>query len=154
MIDILQLLLETALAIVACYAFSALFHSPRRNMIFAGITGGAGWFVYSILIQLNMNTVISSFWATLFLTIVARYFSCIQKSPVTTFLITGIFPLVPGAGIYSAGYNLFMGNSDEALSVALNTAQIAVVIAMAMGLVLSLPQVLFSFKRGREGMRN
>ena len=62
---------------------------------------------------------------------------------MTVFLICGIFPLVPGAGIYYTGYNFFMGNDAMALEKGLETIKIAVAIALGTGIVQSLPPFLF-----------
>ena len=45
----------------------------------------------------------------------------LAQGPVTIFLITGIFPLVPGAGIYYTGYHLFMSDNSLALDKGLET---------------------------------
>ena len=66
---------------------------------------------------------------------------------MTVFLICGIFPLVPGAGIYYTGYNFFMGNDTLALEKGLETIKIAVAIALGTGIVQSLPPFLFHRKK-------
>mgnify|MGYP002624622553 CR=1 FL=1 len=38
------------------------------------------------------------------LTVFSRVLAAKRKNPVTIYLITGIFPLVPGAGIYYTSY--------------------------------------------------
>ena len=52
--------------------------------------------------------------ATLCLTIMARIFAAARSMPVTVYLLSGIFPLVPGAGIFYTAYYLF--TNDRALS--------------------------------------
>ena len=46
----------------------------------------------------------ASLIAVIPLTLVSRLFAILLKTPVTVFLLTGIFPLVPGAGIYYTAY--------------------------------------------------
>ena len=46
------------------------------------------------------QVVIAALFATFFVTVLARILSIIKKAPVTIYLVTGILPLVPGAGIY------------------------------------------------------
>lgn len=140
-------LLQTIVAFAATIAFSVIFHTPRQELLFTGLTGAAGWLVYFIAIQSGSGTVAASFLATLALAWLSRIFSFARKAPVTIFLICGIFPLVPGAGIYYTGYNFFMGLDGLALEKGLETIKIAVAIAMGIGIVLSLPQGLFSFRR-------
>ena len=144
---ILTGLLQTAVAFVATIAFSVIFHTPRRELLFTGLTGAAGWLVYFAAVQSGCGVVAASFLATLALAWLSRIFSFARKAPVTIFLICGIFPLVPGAGIYYTGYNFFMGLDELALEKGLETIKIAVAIALGIGIVLSLPQGLFSFHR-------
>ena len=56
---------------------------------------------------LSVSAPVAVLIATLPLTLCARFFSVYHKAPVTVFLLPGIFPLVPGAGIdYTAYYFL------------------------------------------------
>ncbi len=143
----LHLLLQTAVAFASTIAFAVIFHTPRREWLYTGLTGGAGWLVYLLASGLGSGAVGASFLATLALTALSRMFSFARRAPVTVFLICGIFPLVPGAGIYYTGYYFFMGSNAQALDKGLETIKIAVAIALGIGIVLSLPQALFSFKR-------
>ena len=61
---------------------------------------------------------------------------------MTIFLISGILTLVPGATLYHTGYELFMGNMEEAASYLALTAQIAGVIALAIFIMDSVFQTL------------
>lgn len=146
-LSLFQIVLQTAVAFVSTIAFAIIFHTPRREWIFTGFTGGAGWLVYLVATDMGCGAVAASFLATIALTWLSRVFSFQRKAPVTVFLICGIFPLVPGAGIYYTGYNFFMGSNAQALDKGLETIKIAVAIALGIGIVLSLPQALFSFKR-------
>lgn len=142
-IVILQWAFQTAVAFVSTVAFSIIFHTPRREWLCTGATGAVGWLVYLAAMGLGAGAVGASFFATVALTWVSRVFSFARKAPVTVFLICGIFPLVPGAGIYYTGYNFFMGNDAMALEKGLETIKIAVAIALGTGIVQSLPPFLF-----------
>lgn len=146
-IVILQWAFQTAVAFVSTVAFSIIFHTPRREWLCTGATGAIGWLVYLAAIGLDAGTVAASFFATVALTWVSRVFSFARKAPVTVFLICGIFPLVPGAGIYYTGYHFFMSDNSLAMSTGLETIKIAVAIALGIGIVLSLPRFLFTWRR-------
>lgn len=151
---ILNWCLQTVVSFVASAAFSIIFHSPSRHVIAAGLTGAFGWLIYIILMHYGTDTVTASFFATVGLSALARMFSFKRKAPVTIFLITGIFPLVPGIGIYQTGYSLFMSDTINTARLGLQTIEIAVVMALGMGIVLSMPQILFSFKRLRKNQED
>lgn len=144
---VLYCALQTVVSFIASTAFAIIFHAPKNQRYYAGITGAVGWMVYIILTKNGMDIVQASFYATVALTIISRMFSFRRKAPVTIFLITGVFPLVPGAGIYSTGYSMFMNDTAGAMSTGLRTVEVALFMALGMGLVLSMPQILFSFRR-------
>jgi uncharacterized membrane protein YjjB (DUF3815 family) len=133
--------LQVLVAFISTIAFAVIFHAPKKELFYTGLTGGAGWLVYLLAQGLGSGTVAASFLATLALAWLSRVFSFARRAPV--FLICGIFPLVPGAGIYYTGYNFFMGNDAMALEKGLETIKIAVAIALGTGIVQSLPPFLF-----------
>lgn len=142
--------LQVAVAFVSTIAFAVIFHAPKKELLYTGLTGGAGWLVYLLAQSFGSGAVASSFLATLALAWLSRAFSFARKTPVTVFLICGIFPLVPGAGIYYTGYNFFMGNDALALEKGLETIKIAVAIALGTGIVQSLPPFLFHRPKGKR----
>lgn len=152
---LLSWLFQTGVAFLATITFSIIFHTPRQEWLCCGITGGLGWLVYLICMNANMGVAASSFFATLALAWISRVFAFWRKAPVTVFLITGIFPLVPGAGIYYTGYHVFMSDNTLALAKGMETIKIAVAIALGIGIVLSLPAFLFTLRRsgGKPGKR-
>lgn len=145
--ELFSIIFKSLMCLIACCSFAMILNCPKDKLIYPGITGAIGWFAVSILNLMGVYSVVSIFLATAIITAVSRVLSYMKKAPVTIFLIVGIFPLVPGSGIFETGYNLFMNNTKEASAIALVTVETAVVMAFAIGIVLSLPQVLFSFKK-------
>ena len=150
LLPLLNWLSQTAVAFLATIAFAVIFHTPRRELLFTGFTGGAGWLVYLIAGSLGCGVASASFFAALALTWLSRMFSFYRKAPVTVFLICGKFPIVPGAGIYYTGYYFFMGSNAQAFNKGLETIKIAVAIALGIGIVLSLPYFLFTTERRKK----
>lgn len=146
----LNWLFQTLTAFFATIAFSIIFHTPRREYLWTGFTGGAGWLVYLLSVHLGAGVVAASFFATVALAWLSRVFSFSRKTPVTVYLICGIFPIVPGAGIYYTGYHFFMSDNAQALSKGLETIKIAIAIALGIGIVLSLPRWFFTFRRNAD----
>lgn len=151
---LLNWLFQTGVAFLSTVAFSIIFHTPQKEYVWTGFTGGAGWLVYLISLHLGAGVVAASFFATVALSWLSRVFSFRRRSPVTVYLICGIFPIVPGAGIYYTGYYFFMSDNAQALSKGLETIKIAVAIALGIGVVLSLPSFLFTLRRPGSGARS
>ncbi len=147
--DITSLLYQLPVAFLATAAFAVLFHVPAREYGFAGLTGAVGWLVYLLVLAVNPSVVLASLAASMALTALSRVFAVRRRTPITIFLICGIFPLVPGTGIYDTVYYFIMGRNDLALDKGVQTVKIAVAIALGIVLMLSLPYSVFRrFHRG------
>ena len=112
-----------------------------------GLVGAFSWLIYIVYVYFTGDVVFASFFAALGLTYLARVFSFARKAPLPVFLIAGIFPVVPGAGIYYTGYHIFMNNNVEAMSKGVETIKIAIAIALGIGIVVSLPRFFFTLRR-------
>ena len=135
--------IQTAVAFVSTIAFAIIFHTPREQYVCAGLVGAFGWLIYIVYVYFTGDVVFASFFAALGLTYLARVFSFARKAPLPVFLIAGIFPVVPGAGIYYTAYYFIMGDNAMAALKGEETLKIAVAITLGIVLILSLPQKIF-----------
>lgn len=99
-----------------------------------------GWFVYELAVMLGADSAAASLLAVIPLTLLTRVFAITLKMPVTVFLLSGIFPLVPGCGQSTTpAYYFIQGNNALALSNGISTFKVAVALAIGISLVLSVP---------------
>ena len=77
--------------------------------------------------------------AALPLTGFARFFAIAHKAPITLFLLCGIFPLVPGAGIYYTAYYLLLNEEQLFAAKGVETLKTAVALALGIAIVCSIP---------------
>lgn len=138
------MILQMLVAMAATIAFAVLFHVPKSEYILCGINGAIGWCVYLFCTGHGTSKTAASMWAALMLTLIARIFSAIRKMPSTVFLITGIFTLVPGAGIYYTSYYLIVNELEQCVSKGIETFKIAGAIVLGMIFGLMLPQSWFN----------
>ena len=98
MTDLLQILA----AGIGTVAFGALFGVPSKYYPYCGLIGASGWAVYVFLWMRTgfWSEAVVVFLATVLVILMSRFFAVRERCPVTIFLICGILPLVPGAGIY------------------------------------------------------
>lgn len=115
----------------ATIGFAVLFNIPRKEMMYAGFCGATGWLVYTILKDLNVSIVFSTFIGALIVGVLAELFAIVRKKPATVFVIPGIVPFVPGYGLYYSMLKIIEENYDEATKVGFETLIVAVVIASA-----------------------
>ena len=117
--------IQFIVSMIATLSFAVLFCAPKSELLFCGLTGAIGWIVYLICLQFDTGTVIANMIATLALTVFSRVVAALRKNPVTVYLIAGIFPLVPGAGIYYTSYYFIMNNMSEFSRYGMETIKVA-----------------------------
>ena len=116
---------------VAILCFALLLECPRRYLPLAGIVGAAGGGVYLFCVRCGLGTVFSSFLSSLIIAFMSHMFARIFKAPVTVFLIPGILPTVPGAGMYRTVYYILEGKRSMSAYYLTQTLEIAGMIALA-----------------------
>ena len=68
--------------------------------------------------------------------------SIAMKMPSTVFIVTGIFPLVPGAGIYHTAYALVSRNMEAFTLRGMQTLALAGAIALGILIGMGFPKLL------------
>lgn len=132
----MNILLSTLYASLGTLCFAVLFHVPQRHYIRCAAVGGVGWLVYLLAIALGAGCVSATLAASVPLALLSRWYAVKARAPATVFLLCGIFPLVPGAGIYYTAYYFVSGQ------MALFSAKLAEVIKVALALSVGIAVVL------------
>ena len=127
-------LVQLIAAFLGTMAFAVLFGVPRNFYFDAGFCGMMGWLLYLILTRYSAFSAVEvMFCATALVTLIALLQSIGRKCPITVFLISGIFPLVPGAGIFWTSYNIVSNQLPEALNTGF--AALKATVAIAFGIL-------------------
>ena len=132
-----------AVQLVAAYlgtvSFAILFGVPRKYYFDTGFCGTLGWLLYLILSRYTaMSPVEVLFCATVLVASIALLQSKARKCPITVFLISGIFPLVPGAGIFWTSYNIVANQLPAACHTGFEALKATVAIAFGILVVMEL----------------
>ena len=139
----MNMFFQVLAAAIGVIAFAILFRAPRKYYLDCGIAGGIGWLIYLLVMGQGFSSMVASLVSTLVLTILSRILSVIRLAPVTIFLITSIFTLVPGAGIYYTAYYLMIDNLAMAAMKGVETLKVAGAISLGILLGMGIPQGLF-----------
>ncbi|HIQ98792.1 MAG TPA: threonine/serine exporter family protein [Candidatus Scybalocola faecavium] len=139
---LLTLVIEFFVALLATDAFCVIFNVPKKEWFFSGLIGAVGWVFYRGFSQ-NQGIVIATFIAVMAVTLLARIFAVVRKAPVTIFLVPGIFPLVPGVGIYYTSYYFIISEFSMASAKGVETLKVAVAITLGIMCMLLIPQRFF-----------
>lgn len=122
-------------AFIAIYAFAVVIETPKKYLWCAGTVSAVGWFVYLLSQQLGTDEVMATFLSATAISIVSHIYARVFRAPVTVFLVAGILPTVPGAGMYRIAASFIAGDSGMAAQHLITTLELAGVIAMGIFLV-------------------
>ncbi len=136
-------------AAVGTVAFALIFDVPARYYPLCAVIGGVGFFLVELLMKLGLSQTEATFIATMIVTLSSRVCAVWQRCPVTVFLISGIIPLVPGAGVYWTAYYLIMNDTDQALTRGFTAVRVAVAIVLGIVLMLEIPNRVFTRAKSR-----
>ena len=141
-------------AFIASLGFGGLYNLHGRAPLFWAAAGGAlGWLAYLITL-LAFPDVFAGFVSAAVVAAYAEVLARVQKRTVTTYLLIGIIPMVPGAGIYHTMEYCIQGETQRFLESLLHTFGVAGALAVGAVLVSSAVRLLTSFLRSRREKRN
>ena len=141
--------LNLLLASTGSLAFAILYNVPRKFYLCAAFTGMAGWFCYYLIVPFT-DTAVASFFGAVGVVLVSRIFAVWKKRPITVFLISGIFPLVPGAGVYYTMYYLVSNELTLAAIKGLESLKIAFGIVLGIVFIVTIPKKWFFIQNWRK----
>ena len=140
-----SLLLQSLAAFAGTAAFALLFGIDREHYVPAGVIGAIGWFVYLILVRnCGATPVVATLAASTLVCILSRMAAIPFRIPAQGFLLCGIFPLVPGAGIFWFTYYLTGSQFDLSMQSGWMASKVAIAIVLGIILAMELPQRIFS----------
>lgn len=134
---------------IGTLAFSILYNVDKKFYFYCGLTGTAGWLCYCMAVDFS-SPAVASFVGTLMVVLLSRIFSVWKKCPITVFLISGIFPLVPGASVYYTAYYFVTGDMALASQMGISSIKIAFAIVLVIIFVVSMPRQWFSFRYWKQ----
>ncbi len=125
------MLLQIIGSFFAVVAFCFILGSPRNYILAAGIMGALGWALFLFLSQRGISVGIATFFSGCLVSLCAQLLARIAKTPVTIFVIPGILPLVPGAGMYHIVASIIRSNGPETSYYIAQTLTISGMIAVS-----------------------
>ncbi len=144
------MIVEILSAFIASFAFGIVFNIKGKNLFFSALCGTLGWFIYKFSLRVGVSDTTSLFLAAVGLSIYSEVFARILKTPVTTFVIAALIPLVPGGGMYYTMVEAITGNVMKSLETGIKTLASAGALALGIILVSTLTKTLIKYKLNKD----
>lgn len=123
-------------------AFAVMFGVRREHFIDCGILGAISWLAYMVLSRLRYTELPAVFVSCFLVVMASRILAVLRKCPITVFLMTSLFPLLPGISFYRSVYYMLTGNDELSMRFAMECFLIAFTIAVSIAIVQQLPKGL------------
>lgn len=137
-----NLAIQVAAAFIGTVAFAVLFGSPNNQYVSCGIVGAIGWAVYYLVINnTQLSIAETTFITSCVVVALARQAAKIRKCPKTVFLLCGLFPLIPGGGIFWTTYFLITKQYQQALSSGMTAISVTLAIVLGIVVITGLPRL-------------
>ncbi|HIW20523.1 MAG TPA: threonine/serine exporter family protein [Candidatus Dorea intestinavium] len=137
-----DLFLNVVCPVVGTVAFAALFNVPHKYYATCGLAGLGGWLMYSFTYQFT-TIAMASFFGAMVVVLISRMLTVKMKCPITVFLVSGIFPLIPGAKIYNTAFGLFNNRLSSAAESGFEALKIAFAIVLGIVFIVAIPREWF-----------
>ena len=129
--------LYCAFAFVACLGFCAPYNAQGVGALLCGLGGALGWAAYLAAMAVWGDPFAASLIAAVTVSAWSERMARWRRCPATSYLIVGIFPLVPGLTIYQAMEHGLRGDTGRFLDTFFRTMGIAGCLALGLLLVAS-----------------
>ena len=130
-----SMFMRSIMAGIGTTAFAILFRVAKQHFIDCTILGFISWFLFLTLSSLQSNVMLSIFISGFIIAISSRVLAVKRKCPAIVFLMTSLFPLLPGLSFYRSIYYMLMGQETIAISFAKESFLIAFTIAISIVIV-------------------
>lgn len=142
---------EILISVVACFGATVgsaiVFNTNKYDILRAAAVGAAGWLVYSVLKEAASSVAVAYFSGAFVVALLSEILAFTLKNPATVYLLPGLFPLVPGGGMFQTMEAAVNGDMAKALSIGFSTLTAAGAIAIGIAVVASLAKILNKIKK-------
>ncbi|WP_302653839.1 threonine/serine exporter family protein [uncultured Clostridium sp.] len=148
-----MLLRMSFVSFIVTFGFGILFNIKGKKLLFAALGGGLSWYCYSLPLSLGLSEVSSLFISALVFSTYSEVLARIFKTPVTSFVICALFPLVPGSGMYYTMLATINGDLQNAVHLGINTLANAGTLALGVIFISTITSLIFRVKRNHSSKR-
>lgn len=139
----MSLWIEVVGSFLASIGFAILFNIKGKHVVIAGIAGAIGACVYKVSLVYGASEMMAIFFASICFSFYSEILARICKTPVTTYIVCALIPLVPGGGMYQTMLQALQGNIEQALATGWNTLGIAGVLVSGILIVSTLMRTIY-----------
>ncbi len=134
---------------IGSLGFGILFNIRGKRLVAAAVGGLISWALFLLLGGILPDEAARYFIVSAALSLYSEIMARFLKTPTTTFLMTGLIPLIPGGGLYYTMTNAFSGELEGFFSRGLSTLSLAVALALGVIVVTVIFNLINNYKNNK-----
>ena len=131
MIDAIQIIS----GFIGSLGFAILYNIRGKRFVFAAFGGLLSWSMFLLLGLLIESEPVRYFIVAAVISLYAEIMARVLRTPTTTFIMTGLIPLIPGSSLYYTMAYAFESNAAKFIDKGICTLQLA--LALALGVIVA-----------------
>ncbi|SDZ16382.1 Uncharacterized membrane protein YjjB, DUF3815 family [Proteiniborus ethanoligenes] len=121
-------------ALLSTVGFAVFFNIPKDAVFISSLSGAIGWTVYLVSKSTFSSPIAGTFLAAVSVGLLGEFMAKRFRKPATIFIIPGIVPLVPGAGMYYTMLAIIEKDFTNAAN--LGSEAIFIALSIAIGVII------------------
>lgn len=131
---LLDFLIPVVSSLIGTLGFGVLFNAHGKKLALISLGGGLCCFFYLAFIWLSVNEILSCLLSSILVSIYAEILARRIKTPVSTFSIPCLVPLIPGSALY---YSIKFALSSDLMSfISRATHTLSIAAALSLGVII------------------
>lgn len=122
-------------AFLSTAGFAVIFNAPKDSIIKSSFGGATSWIIFMVSNKYFSSPIIGTFLGAITVGLFGELMAKKYRKPATIFIIPGIVPLVPGAGMYYTMLEII--NRDFISAAESGTEAIFIAVSIAIGIIVS-----------------
>ena len=145
-----NLLVHCIAAFLGCAGFTILFNIHGWGSLLCMLGGVLSWITYLVTMQLGGSDLTAYFIGALVAAGYSEAMARIRKFPAISYLVVGIFPMIPGAGVYYTMNHAVQGRTEQFASQGMHTAAIAGIMAVGILMVSTTVRIVTTLRHRKK----
>ncbi|NMB27847.1 MAG: threonine/serine exporter [Tissierellia bacterium] len=131
----MSIIKQLIFSLLSTIGFAVLFSIPKDSIFKSGVVGAIGWIGFYISSIYLKSNIAGTFFAAITVGVLGELLARYYKKPATVYIVPGIVPLVPGAGMYYT--MLALVENDFFLAANKGTETFFIAAAISIGVIIS-----------------
>lgn len=132
---------------LASLGFAILFNIKKNKLWLAGLGGSIGGVVHFLCVSHGYPEVLALFVAAIAFSLFSEICARMERTPVTTFVICALIPLVPGGGMYRMMVQAISSDAIGALHIGIETLSYAGALVLGIMFVSTITKGMTAFTK-------